>query len=122
MNIQKSVKWYGIVILALGILGFIPGIVSGMGLLFGVFLVSILVNIIHIAGGLVGIESAMSVPAAKLYFKIIGLVFAIVAVLGFTNIVFTANLAVNILHTVLALVALYFGFMPTEEKAPVAVI
>ncbi len=122
MNIQKSVKWYGIVILALGILGFIPGIVSGMGLLFGVFLVSILVNIIHIAGGLVGIESAMSVPAAKLYFKIMGLVFAIVAVLGFTNIVFTANLAVNILHTVLALVALYFGFMPTEEKAPVAVI
>ncbi|MEO5646440.1 MAG: DUF4383 domain-containing protein [Candidatus Paceibacterota bacterium] len=122
MNIQKSVKWYGMVILALGVLGFIPGIVSGTGLLFGIFLVSILANIIHIAGGLVGIESAMSVGAAKLYFKIMGVIFLIVAILGFANLTLTANLATNILHVVLALVALYFGFIPAEEKAPVAVL
>jgi hypothetical protein len=112
MNIQKIAKWFGIVVLALGVLGFVPGIVSTGGLLFGVFLVSILINLIHIIAGLVGIESAMTATAAKRYFKIVGVIFAVLSILGFffNGRVLTANVAGSVLAAVAAIVALYFGF------------
>lgn len=114
MNIQKTVKWFGVLLLVLGIVGFIPGIVAAGGLLFGVFLVSILANVIYIVAGLVGIESKMSISAAKRYFKIIGVIFAVLAIFGFVSngTIMTTNTASSILATVFALFALYVGFRP----------
>jgi hypothetical protein len=112
MNIQKTVKWFGVLLLALGLLGFVPGIVTTGGYLFGVFLVSVLMNLIHIIAGLTGIESAMTPTAAQRYFRIIGVLFAIIAIFGFASngTLMTTNTASAVLATVFALFALYQGF------------
>jgi len=37
MNTQKAAKWFGYILLIVGILGFIPGVVTGSGLLLWYF-------------------------------------------------------------------------------------
>jgi hypothetical protein len=123
MNIQKTVKWFGVLLLVLGIIGFIPGIVSTSGLVFGIFLVSVLMNLIHIIAGLVGIESAMTDTAAQRYFRIVGVIFAVIAIFGFVSngTIMTTNTASSVLAMLFALFALYQGFAPraTVITAPV---
>ncbi len=123
MNIQKTVKWFGVLLLVLGIIGFIPGIVSQGGYVFGIFLVSVLMNLIHIITGLVGIESAMTESAALRYFKIVGVLFAVIAIFGFVSngTIMTTNTASSVLATIFALFALYVGFVPRTAaiSAPV---
>jgi hypothetical protein len=66
----------GILFLAVGAAGFIPGVTTDYGdmtfagqesgaMLFGLFQVSILHNIVHLLFGLVGIAAATRVPAAR---------------------------------------------------------
>ena len=91
-----------------------PGITSD-GHLLGIFEVDTLHNIIHLATGLVAFWAAASVANARLFFKIFGLVYALVTILGFTmdgdvlGLIHT-NMADNLLHLVIAVVALYAGF------------
>lgn len=122
-------KVFGVVFLLIGVLGFVPGITSD-GLLLGIFEVDALHNIIHIITGGVALWASMtSTKAAKLYFQVFGVVYALVAVLGFLSGSFlgmmTVNGADNVLHVVIAAVALYAGFgmkageaMPMSNPAP----
>ncbi len=115
MNTQKAAQWFGWILLLVGVLGFIPGIVTSSGLLLGIFQVDALHNIIHILTGLIGIFAAGGLKASKNYFKIFGIVYALVTILGFiggTSVLglIAINAADNWLHVVITLVALYFGF------------
>ena len=118
MNTQNVAKWFGIVLLIIGILGFIPGVVSGNGLLFGIFQVDVIHNIIHILAGFIGIEVAATLKGSKNYFKIFGIIFGLIAIVGFANnggvLIMTMNMADNILNVVIALIALYYGFAPEK--------
>lgn len=105
----------GIVLTAVGVLGFVPGITSG-GMLLGIFEVDTIHNIIHIVTGLAAILAAMGVGlSTSLFFKVFGVVYALVAVLGLVmgspilGLVH-ANMADHVLHIVLAAVFLYAGF------------
>lgn len=114
MNVQKLAKLFGVVFLLIGILGFVPGITSG-GMLLGIFEVNALHNVIHVATGLVALWAASSATNSRLYFQVFGVVYALVTILGFTmggNVLglIMTNLADNLLHLVVALVALYAGF------------
>ncbi|MEO5646439.1 MAG: DUF4383 domain-containing protein [Candidatus Paceibacterota bacterium] len=115
MNTQQAAKWFGWIILAVGILGFIPGIVTPSGLLLGIFSVDAMHNIIHILTGIVALASAGTLKGAKLYFKIFGIVYALVTILGLMSsngmvLGMMMNTADNLLHVVITLFALYFGF------------
>jgi hypothetical protein len=114
MNTQQAAKWFGIVLLAVGILGFIPGVVTQGGLLLGIFSVDTLHNLIHIVSGVIGIASAGSFKGSKLYFKIFGIVYGIVTILGFVGggmvLGMMMNTADNILHLVITAFSLYYGF------------
>ena len=67
----NKLAWaFGIVLTAVGILGFVPGLTSADGLLLGIFQVDAVHNIIHIVTGLVGIYVAMSGNYVNLYFKV----------------------------------------------------
>jgi hypothetical protein len=118
MNVQKLAKLFGVVFILIGILGFVPGITSN-GHLLGIFEVDALHNIIHLATGLIALWAACSLAHARLFFKIFGVVYALVTVLGFTmdgdvlGLIHT-NGADNVLHLVIALVALYAGFVAKE--------
>ncbi len=114
MNTQKAAKWFGWIILIVGIAGFIPGIVSTTGLELGIFQVDAMHNIVHILTGLIALMVAPSLGSTKTFFKIFGVVYAIVTILGFVNggmvLGMMMNMADNILHVIITLFALYYGF------------
>jgi hypothetical protein len=114
MHTQKTVKWFAWVLLVIGILGFIPGVVSDMGIMLGVLRVDVLHNIIYIVTGLVGMKVAGSFNATKTYFKTFGIVYAVLAILGFISsamiLGMTMNIADNVFHLIIAAIALYYGF------------
>jgi hypothetical protein len=114
MNTQKAAKWFGIIFVLIGVLGFIPGITSD-GYLLGIFEVDTVHNVIHLLSGIIALFCANNMGAAKGYFKIFGVVYALVTIMGFldgTSIlgIFSVNGADNILHLLIAAVALYIGF------------
>ena len=111
---------FGIVFLVVGILGFVPGAtkdVDGMPMLLGIFHVNAAHNFVHIASGVVFLLAGMAgAGPAQTWFKIFGLVYALVAIWGFmagtgnTLWVVSNNPADTWLHVVLAVVMLIAGF------------
>jgi hypothetical protein len=109
---------FGIVFLLVGILGFVPGVTDD-GHLLGIFHVNTAHNIVHILSGVIAlIAGATSARAAQNYFRVFGLVYGLVAVLGFMGGeqpvlgIIANNAADNWLHVAIALVALTLGFAP----------
>lgn len=117
--LKKFSLIFGIVFLLIGILGFVPGASStdadGMQLLLGLFMVGTIHNTIHLASGVVALFAASSERYAKWYLQIFGIVYALVAIVGFVqgNTVlglFSVNMADNLLHVALAVLLLGTGF------------
>lgn len=116
MNTKTWAWIFAVVFLAIGILGFIPGITSDSGHLLGIFHVDAMHNIVHLLTGIIALFVAMgSGSSQKMFFKIFGVIYAIVAVVGLIQGdsvlgLFVTNMADHILHIVVALIALYAGF------------
>jgi Domain of unknown function (DUF4383) len=120
---------FGIVFLAVGILGFVPGVTTtgadGMPMLLGIFMVNTVHSIVHIASGVVFLLASMAgAGAASLWFKLFGLVYAVVAVLGFMTPnglllgLISNNPADTWLHVGLAAAMLLIGFaVPKQATA-----
>lgn len=124
MNTQKAAKWFGIVFILVGVLGFIPGITSN-GMLLGIFEVDALHNVIHLLSGIIALLCAGSMKGAKTYFKIFGVVYALVTVLGFLGSgsvlgLIMVNGADNVLHLLIAIIALALGFGGPKKSMPQA--
>jgi Domain of unknown function (DUF4383) len=118
---------FGIVFLVVGILGFVPAATSGMPdmpMLLGIFHVNLVHNCIHLASGVIFLLVGMAgAGPARTFFKIFGLVYALVAILGFMNPagpllgMVANNPADNWLHTGLAVVMLFLGFVARDNSA-----
>jgi hypothetical protein len=135
MNLRTMARVFGVVFIVVGILGFVPGITSaaghenhrnedlvvggpGHGALLGLFHVNLLHNLVHIAFGVWGLMAAGSLANSRVYFRGVGVIYAVLAVLGLipaANIHNTFGL-IPIhghdvwLHAVLAIAGLYLGF------------
>lgn len=115
MNVRSTAMWIGVVILAVGLIGFVPPLVPD-GKVLGIFLVDPFHNIVHILTGALAIfASKSSESAARTYFKVFGVVYALVTVLGFTTGngllgLIPVNGADNFLHLAIAAGYLYLGF------------
>ena len=114
--LKKIAVAFGVVFLAVGLLGFVPALTPD-GHLLGLFHVNALHNVVHLASGAVALWAGMtSEQNSKLYFQIFGVVYALVAVLGFVYGdepilgVIPSNMANTWLHVVIAAAALYLGF------------
>lgn len=100
----------GAVLTIVGILGFIMP-----SPLLGLFEVDMVHNVVHIASGLIGLWAAMSGPnAAKMYLIVFGIVYGVVAALGFLTAspilgLLHVNGHDNWLHAVIAVACLYVG-------------
>lgn len=121
MNTQKAAKWFGIIFLVIGVLGFVGPLAPG-GKLLGIFAVDAVHNIIHILSGLVALFLAGSAKGARSYFQIFGIVYALVTILGLFGSgsilgIFVVNGADNILHLIIAVLALYLGFSGSKQAA-----
>jgi Domain of unknown function (DUF4383) len=114
--LKKIALVFGVVFVAVGLLGFVPA-AAPEGHLLGLFHINPLHNVVHIASGAVALWAGLTNERnAKLYFQIFGVVYALVAVLGFVYgdqpiLGLVANNAADTwLHVVIAAVALYLGF------------
>lgn len=113
----KSVAiWFGVVFIAIGLLGFWEPVVP-RDQLFGLFEVDVLHNWVHLLTGVIAvIVGFVSVGASRLFFQIFGVVYAIVAILGFFYGdaallgVMAHDWADAWLHVAIAVFALYFGY------------
>lgn len=124
---------YGIVFLAIGIAGFIPGLVAppqptadvaaetGFGRLFGLFPVNWLHNLVHIAFGIWGLAAYRAFSQARLYARSVAVIYAVLAIMGLIPVLNTTFGLIPLyghdiwLHVVLAAVAAYFGFAPESR-------
>ena len=116
---------FGTVFLAVGILGFVPGITTN-DMLLNIFMVNAAHSVVHIASGVIFLLASMSgAGAARLWFQIFGIIYALVAVLGFMNPtglllgMISNNPADTWLHVVLAVVMLAIGFLSPRSAAAV---
>lgn len=107
---------FGLVIFIVGVLGYFPEITPD-GMLLGIFHVNNLHNIIHLVTGVIAFFCGLnSTDASRVFFKVFGLIYTLVALLGFyymNNPIFgliANNLADAILHLVIGVVALILGF------------
>lgn len=137
MSTNRFAMVYGIAFLAIGVLGFVPGITaphthpevtadSGLGLLFGLFPVNLLHNIVHVLFGIWGLFAARSFPAARVYFKSVAIIYAVLGVMGLIPGLRTTFGLIPLyghdiwLHFGLAAVAAYYGFMRHEQPIATA--
>ena len=114
---------FGIVFLAVGILGFVPGITNN-DMLLGIFMVNPMHSIVHIVSGAIFLFASMSgAGAARLWFQIFGVIYAVVAILGFMNPsgpllgMISNNPNDTYLHVVLAVLMLAIGFLSPKQAA-----
>ncbi|HEY0369191.1 MAG TPA: DUF4383 domain-containing protein [Chthoniobacterales bacterium] len=115
---------FGVFFLVAGIGGYIPALAPAMdqgNMLFGIFMVGPVHNIIHIASGIVALVCAFAgAGAARKYFQIFGVVYLLVALIGFAygNSPLLGMVEHNKhdiwLHILIAAVALYLGFAAKE--------
>jgi hypothetical protein len=91
--VQLMAALVGAVFLLIGVLGFIPGITTGydemgfagpdsMALLFGVFAVSVLHNLVHLLFGVLGLVAACAGALARAFLVVGGGVYILLSVYG----------------------------------------
>ncbi len=112
---------FGVVFLAVGVLGFVPGITNDQ-MLLGIFHVNAAHNVVHLLSGAVALWAGRTSAAyARTYFRVFGVVYAVVAVLGFYvgNGMLLGLISNNMpdtwLHVAIAVVALALGFAVKDE-------
>jgi hypothetical protein len=134
--VQKAALAVGIVFLAVGVLGFIPGITTNYSalaiyshhsdaLLLGIFQVSILHNIVHLLFGVAGFLLARTVSGARNYLVWGGAIYLVLFVYGLivgqrsaANFV-PVNTADDFLHLVLGAGMIALGLALTRRRGVV---
>src|SRR5688500_13457192 len=103
----------GSVLVLVGVLGFVMP-----SPLFGLFEVNMIHNVVHLlSGALTLVAATQGVGAMRLWGKLFGLVYLVVAILGFVMPggdllgLMHVNMPDNVLHIALAAVFLYVGFL-----------
>ncbi|MEV6825947.1 DUF4383 domain-containing protein [Amycolatopsis sp. NPDC051102] len=91
--VQVAAAVVAVVFLLVGVLGFIPGITTdydqlsfaghnSMAMLLGVFMVSVLHNIVHLLFGIAGLAAARTARGARLYLVAGGVVYLVLWLYG----------------------------------------
>ena len=88
-------RWFGIVYVLVGVVGFVPGInimmppedgvtvAMSYGHLLGLFPVNVIHNIVHLLIGAWGVASAGAAEKARTYARSIAVVYGLLAICGF---------------------------------------
>jgi hypothetical protein len=142
MNTRTFAMIFGIVFLIVGAGGFIPGLtmmdMSGhaadadvtMKSMFGyelkLFPVNVLHDIVHILFGIWGLLAARTLGGARMYFRGVAIIYALLTVMGLVPALYTTFGLIPLygndvwLHAVLAIVAAYFGWMNRDTATTAA--
>ncbi|MFH8798051.1 DUF4383 domain-containing protein [Streptomyces sp. NPDC017936] len=131
--VQQAALIVGVVFLLVGVLGFVPGITTNYetmefaahhsdAKLLGIFQVSVLHNLVHLAFGLAGLALARTASQARLYLLAGGAVYLVLWLYGLiidydsaANFV-PVNTADNWLHLLLGLGMIALGALLTRRR------
>lgn len=141
MTTRDFARGIGIVFMAVGVLGFVPGLKSpppvmaphlavdgGFGLLLGLFPVNWLHNIVHLGIGIAGWGASRTMADARSFARGLAIFYGGLAVMGLIPVLNTTFGLIPLfshdvwLHAVTAALAAYFGFgqrmeaMETRER------
>ena len=137
MTVRNFALVFGMIYLAAGVLGFVPGILwpappdappvsinAFHGYILGLFAVNVLHNLVHVAIGAWGIAAARMTSHARVYARTLAVFYGLLAVMGLIPALHTTFGLIPIhghdvwLHAATALVAAWFGFAAsTSERA-----
>jgi len=116
MLLKRAAILFGIVFLVVGVLGFVPAVTPNE-MLLGIFHVNAAHNVVHLLSGAVALACGLASPgASRLYFRIFGVVYGLVAILGMvqgnTHLLglISNNMADVWLHAAISIVSLILGF------------
>lgn len=108
---------FGIAFIFAGVAGFLP-VFTVNNALFGIFAVDTMHNLVHIVSGVIAIMAATSFKWTKLYFLIFGIVYTLVAVIGFARgslLMMELNTADNFLHLGIGLACLFLVYYARKQ-------
>ena len=130
MDIKRYCQVIGAIFLAIGILGFFPGVSqppahhmepSTTGLLFGLFPINGLHNLVHIGFGIWALSAAKAVDTARVFCAANAIIYAVLAVCGLIPVLNNMFGLVPLhghdvwLHGLIALVSAYFAWGWSER-------
>lgn len=115
---KKFTLLFGSVIIFVTLTNFVPAAVitaNGVKLLFGLFLVGLPLLVVHLTTGIIGVIVAGLTKYTRIYLLTFGILFALLAIVGFIDGntilgLFDINLADNLLHTSFAIALLGASF------------
>ena len=135
MTTRNFAMILGIVFVAVGLLGFFPGVVSapragapdlavdtGYGYLLGLFPINVLHNFVHIAVGIWGITTSRTLAGSLSFARGLAIFYGLLTIMGLIPGLNTTFGLIPIfghdvwLHAVTAGVAAYFGFTGHAES------
>lgn len=108
----------GVAFIFVGVGGFLATFKSN-GLLFSLFQVDTVHNVVHILTGVIAIMAATTHRSAKRFFQIFGFLYLIAALIGFWRgdlLIMPVNTADNVLHIAFAVLFLFLGFKHEQES------
>src|ERR1051325_9163438 len=123
-RLQKISWGFAAMFLGVYLLDYVPGIIADNGKMLGLFSITTIVDIGHLAlGVLAAIAAWHSAKAARIYFYVLGVWYAIdVIVYFFTHLQNTpliVNVLVNTPHTVITIAAFWIA-AKVEREEPAA--
>src|ERR1051325_10722053 len=107
-RLQKVAWGFAAMFLGVYLLDYVPGIIADNGKMFGLFSITTIVDIGHLAMGvLAAIAAWHSAKAARIYFWVLGIWYSIDVIVYFFSHLQTISLIVNILvnmpHTLITI-------------------
>lgn len=133
--IQKASWVYAFLFIFVVILGYLPGVEDSQGLMFGLFKIDLIDDLLHLFSGIWAASAAWhSTKSSVIYFKIFGSLYFIDGVIGvltgkglldFTVFMSTTGIidigtkiAANIPHVAIGGIAIYIGFFLSRKIKP----
>jgi hypothetical protein len=107
---------FGVALILIGLFGFISTF-SPDGYLFGAFYITTALNFFHLATGIIAIWAGATQKGARLFFKIFGMVYCAIAVIGFFyfvgafDAIDSAIALTGFFYLVLGIAFLYLGYI-----------
>ena len=122
-TVQRVAQIFGVIFLIIGIAGFFFSMSMDEAMLLGMFPVNVVHNIVHLLFGLWGLAAARSFAGAKSYAQIVGVIYLVLAMLGFVDPTGFGLVPIGgndiWLHAAIGLVLSYVGFTARADQATV---
>ncbi|HJU91117.1 MAG TPA: DUF4383 domain-containing protein [Gemmatimonadaceae bacterium] len=121
-TVQRVAQIFGVIFILIALVGFFSGMSMEPALLLGLFPVNLLHNVVHLIFGIWGLLAARTFSGAKTYAQVGGVIYLLLAVLGFVDPTGFGIVPLGgndiWLHAAIGIVLAAVGFTAKDTTAP----